>query len=118
MNPAIYIAIFLPIFIVVLQQNQNKKLIIKQKIISNKRSGVNVEMLELAKRFIDKECLIYTFNSQLTGMIKEVSDGALLVDNGKNVEIINLDYIIRIREYPKGKNGKKKSIVLDWLLLK
>ena len=28
-------------------------------------------------------------------------------------EAINLDFVLRIREYPKKKNGKKKSVVLD-----
>ena len=28
-------------------------------------------------------------------------------------EIINLEYVTRIREYPRKKNGKKKEIVLD-----
>lgn len=70
-------------------------------------------MFELAQSFIGKECLIYTFNSQLSGILKEVTSGALLLDNGKTTEIVNLDYIVRIREYPVGKNGKKKSVVLD-----
>ena len=29
------------------------------------------------------------------------------------IEALNLDFVIRIREYPKNKKGKKKSIVLD-----
>ena len=28
-------------------------------------------------------------------------------------EIINLDFVTRIRQYPKKKNGKKKSVVFD-----
>ena len=72
-------------------------------------------MKELAKRFIDKECLIYAFDSnrQFDGIIKEVTDGAILIEKGDTVEAINLDFVIRIREYPKNKNGKKKSVVLD-----
>lgn len=71
-------------------------------------------MRELAKRFIDKECLIYTFNSnQLEGVIKEVTDGAILVEKAGTVEAVNLDFIIRIREFPKTKKGKKKSVVFD-----
>ena len=72
-------------------------------------------MIELAKRFIGKECLIYSFDSnhQFTGMIKEVSDGAILIENNGSVEAVNLDFVIRIREYPKNKKGKKKSVVLD-----
>ena len=72
-------------------------------------------MIELAKRFIGKECLIYSLGngSQLEGTIKEVSDSAILIEKGGTIEAINLDYVTRIREYPKNKKGKKKSIVLD-----
>ena len=72
-------------------------------------------MKELAKRFIDKECLITAFDSnhQFEGVIKEVSDNAILVEKKESVEEINLDFVIRIREYPRNKKGKKKSVVLD-----
>ena len=71
-------------------------------------------MYELAQKFIGKECLIYTFNSsQLTGVIKEVNEGGILIENGDTLEAVNFDFIVRIREYPRKKNGKKKSLVLD-----
>ena len=72
-------------------------------------------MKALAKRFIDKECLITAFDSnhQFEGVIKEVSDNAILVEKKESVEAINLDFVIRIREYPRNKKGKKKSVVLD-----
>lgn len=72
-------------------------------------------MKELAERFISKECLIYSFDCsrQFEGVIKEVSDSAILVERNGAVEAINLDFVIRIREYPKNKKGKKKSVVLD-----
>lgn len=40
-------------------------------------------------------------------MILSLALGALLG------ELINLDFVTRIREYPRKKNGKKKSVVLD-----
>ena len=66
-------------------------------------------MKELAKRFIDKECLITAFDSnhQFEGVIKEVSDSAILVEKKEAVEAINLDFVIRIREYPKKKRQEK-----------
>ena len=72
-------------------------------------------MKELAKRFIDKECGIYSFdgNHQYQGVIKEVTDGAILVETNGKIDALNLDFVIRIREYPIKKNGKKKSVVLD-----
>ena len=71
-------------------------------------------MIELAKNFIGKECLIYTFNGlQVEGVIKDISGNALLVENKGNTEVLNLDFVIRIREYPRNKKGKKKSVVID-----
>ena len=73
------------------------------------------KMKELAKRFIGKECLIYSFDGgrQFEGIIKEVDENAMLIEKNGELEAINLDFVIRIREYPKNKNGKKKSIVVD-----
>ena len=70
-------------------------------------------MVELAKRFMDKECIIYTLNSQMNGVIKEVTESAILVESNSVQECVNLDFVIRIREYPRNKKGKKKSVVLD-----
>ena len=70
-------------------------------------------MLELAKRFIGKDCIISAFDSnhQFDGIIKEVTDGAVLIEKDGKLEAINLDFVIRIREYPRNKKGKKKAIV-------
>lgn len=75
----------------------------------------NTQMKELATKFIGKECLIYAFDSnhQFDGVIKEVTDGAILLEKNSKIEAINLDFIIRIREYPRKKNGKKQSVILD-----
>ena len=84
-------------------------------MIEKRKSEGNPEMKELAKRFIEKECLISSFdgNHQFEGVIKEVTDGAILVEKDGKLEALNLDFVIRIREYPKNKKGKKKSVVLD-----
>ncbi len=72
-------------------------------------------MKELATKFIDKECIIYSFDGshQYEGVIKEVTDGAILIEKDGKIEVLNLDFVIRIREYPRNKNGKKKSVILD-----
>lgn len=69
-------------------------------------------MIELAKRFIGKECIISAFDSnhQFEGVIKEVSEGAILIEKDGKLEVINLEFVIRIREYPRNKNGKKKLV--------
>ena len=72
-------------------------------------------MKALAARFIGKECVISAYDGghQYTGIIKEVNDGAILVEKEGKLEAINLDFVIRIREYPTNKNGKRKSVILD-----
>ena len=78
---------------------------------------LNSAMKELAKQFIGKECMIYTIasnDSNIQGVIREIGDGGMLIEKTTGEkEIINLDFITRIREYPRKKNGKKKGIVLD-----
>ena len=96
MNSDIYIYIymlcFLSLIVLLLLNNKKEKRAIIRKI--SKRN-------------------IYTFDSQIAGIVKEVSDGAMLIENNQNTEVINLDFVVRIREYPKDKKGKRKSVVLD-----
>ena len=74
-------------------------------------------MKELAKQFIGEECIIYTITSNdgsVQGVIKEIDDGGMIVErNSGEREIINLDFVTRIRENPKKKHGQKKSVVFD-----
>ena len=114
MNFATYLPIFL-LFVIIFIVLRNRKRIIAKKTIERKRNGDKNKMKELAKRFIDKECVITSFDNGKTfdGIIREVTDGALLIEKDGKAEAINLDFVIRIREYPKNKNGKKKSVILD-----
>ena len=92
-----------------------QRIVAARKIIEKRKLGGNTEMKELATRFIDKECVIYAFDSshQYMGVIKEVTDGAILVEKDGKLEAINLDFVIRIREYPTNKKGKKKAVIWD-----
>ena len=115
MNPATYIPIImLWVIIFIMFRNRHKAAIVR-KVIERRKTKGKTEMKELALRFINKECLIYAFDSshQYEGVIKEVTDGAILIEKDGKLEAINLDFVIRIREYPVKKNGKKKSVVLD-----
>ena len=112
--PTYYIPIIV-MFIIIFVLLRNQKAVVAKKIIEKRKTEGNTEMVELAKRFIDKECLIYSFDSnhQFIGTIKEVSNGAVLIEKDGKLEAVNLDFVIRIREYPRNKKGKKKSVVLD-----
>ena len=90
---------------------------IRQFLNRKRQNKENDEMKELAKRFIGEECLIYTITSNdgsLQGVIREIGDGGMVVEKKSGeMEIVNLDFVTRIRQYPRKKNGKKKEIVLD-----
>lgn len=106
--------IVLIIIIVALILLQTRRAVIARKIIEKRKMEDNTQMKELAKKFIDKDCVIYAFDSnyKFDGVIKEVTDGAILLEKNGKIEAINLDFVIRIREYPKNRKGKK-SLVLD-----
>ena len=85
--------------------------------IRRKRKKETEAMEALAKQFTGKECIIYTITSNdgsVQGTIKEVSAGGMLVEDAQGqLQVVNLEYVTRIREYPRTKKGKKKSVILD-----
>lgn len=52
-------------------------------------------------------------DSQITGIVKEINENWAKIENNSNTQLINLEFVTRIREYPTNKNGKKKSIITD-----
>lgn len=114
MNPGVYIPIIVLWIIIYITLRNNRKVVILRKIIKNRKAGGKTEMKELAERFVGKECLISAFDGhQYDGILKEVTNGAILIEKKERLEAVNLDFVFRIREFPRNKNGKKKSIVLD-----
>lgn len=120
MNPTIWIWIFLPLFIMLFtqyqtQKRENQRHILKA-IKSHKKKG-GADVGEVIKRFIGKECIITIMNENVIGIIEAMEDNWIVISSIESgtkdgTEIINTDYISRIREYPKNKKGKKKLIVV------
>lgn len=106
-----YIGVFIIFIVLGVIYRQERLRIIKRKI--DKRKGRKTEMLKLAEQFIGKRCLFYTFNSQVAGTVKEIGENGILIEEKENLQIINPDYIVRIREYPKNKKGKYKDVIFD-----
>lgn len=72
-------------------------------------------MKTLAEQFIGKDCLIYTIPSNdviVKGIITQVTDNGITVDYNGKTEAVNLEYVTRIREWPKNSKGKKKNTFL------
>ena len=117
MNGNTYL-ILLAVFLLVIIPwiTRRRKLAAVRHILNQKKQNKeNREMKELAKRFIGEECIIYTITSNdgsVQGVIKEIDDGGMIIErNSGEREIVNLDFVTRIREYPRNKKGKKKAII-------
>jgi thioredoxin 1 len=52
-------------------------------------------------------------NPSLASEFSVYSIPTLVILKDGKIEALNLDFVMRIREYPRKKNGKKKSVVLD-----
>lgn len=108
------ILLFIIIFVFMLRKKQ-RTLAIAHHIKKQKKEILIMETL--AKKFIDKECIIYTITSNegtIQGIIREVTaSGMLIEDSQGQQQAVNLEYVTRIREFPRNKKGKKKSLVLD-----
>lgn len=72
-------------------------------------------------RYLNQEVLIYTNSTggtvagTIECMLEEIGDGWVRISQGeeRNESIINIANIVRIREYPRNKNGKKKLMIFE-----
>ena len=113
MQNSIWIAVFLLIILPMLERRRRRNAIIKHVLYNKKRNKENNNMKELAKQFIGKECIVYTVTGSdgiVKGTIKDVADDGIIIERGDGIEAVNLDYVTRIREWPRKANGKKKAI--------
>lgn len=108
----ILLALFLLVIIPWIMR-QRRLAAVRHILNQKKQNKENSEMKELAKRFIGEECIIYTITSNdgsVQGVIKEIDDGGMVIEKKTGeLEIINLDFVTRIRQYPRKKNGKKRT---------
>ena len=69
-------------------------------------------MNHMIEKFIGKDCLISLGSgSNADGVVKSVSDNWVELESKDGLQAVNIDYISRIREYPKNKNGKRKVVI-------
>ena len=115
MDSAVWICVFLPLFFAIFVADEEhrkllkrKKLFIMKDFIKRERK-CGVKMSEVIKRFIGKECIITTMNENVNGVIEALEDNWVIVSPSKknpdSKEIIKVDYISRIREYPRNKKS-------------
>ena len=72
-----------------------------------------IAMNKIVMDYIGKECLVYTINNtSVSGVVESVEDSWVTIRSfdGQSTEAVNIEYVTRIREYPKSKKGKRKAI--------
>lgn len=112
---SLYIILLALILLVIIPWIKRRRRLAAVKHILNqkKQKKENSIMKELAQRFIGKECLIYTIasdNNSVNGTIKEITDNGILVEKDGYLQVVNLEFVTRIREWPRNSKGKKKQI--------
>ncbi len=110
---------FIALFLIILSQKRRQRRLaalvhrVHKKNIEKNGLKENKKMKELAEKFVGKECIVYTIlgsEGVIKGLITEVTDEGLLIDYKGNLQAVNLEYVTRIREWPRNAKGKKKSI--------
>ncbi len=112
MNSTYLCCLVLLLLILYQQKKERDSFAFHTAIKMKKRKGAAV-MGGVIEAYIGKDCIVYTLNSQVNGVVKEVRDGWVLIDNGKDIDAVNLEYVVRVRQYPKNKKGKRAAIVTD-----
>lgn len=89
---ALYLCVFLPLL-------RAGNITAKRIATRKKRNGGN--MIELVQKFIGKKCVICMFDNSFgeTYLVKEcVGNGILVQDKSGAERLLNLDYVVQLRE--------------------
>ena len=105
------ILLWVVIFILIIQRKKVQRLFNILRIKRKKKGSA--DMNHMIEKFIGKDCLINLGSGSVAdGVVKSVAEGWVELE-GKdgNLQAVNVDYISRIREYPKNKKGKRKVVI-------
>ena len=108
---SVYFVLFVAVFLLYIPQKKRRRYvadrhIVKNRIINHKR---RIVMKELVQRFIGKDVYIKLLEGTADGVVTEVTDNGVVLDNNGKLQVVNLDYVMKVREYPH-KNGKRATI--------
>ncbi len=105
---------WLLLFLLLIFTIKSKKEIWRAITVKIKRKKGDTEMQELAERFVGKDVYMKIVGGETEdGILTEVVDNAAVLEKNGKSRIVNLDYVIRLMEYPKNKKGKRKELILD-----
>ena len=105
--------IFILLFVIPAKRAlQHRQVMVSKWNRIKRRKGENA-MNELVKGYIGKEVIIWAGNSSgINGTITKIEENWIEIEDKYGTQILNTDYISRIQEYPRNKNGKKKAVVV------
>lgn len=110
----VYFILFVAIFLIYLPRKKKRRYAANRQMLKNKiadKKGIGREIMrELAERFVGKDVYIKLLEGTVDGVISEVTDSGIVLENNGNAQVVNLDYVMTIREYPHNKNGKRAAI--------
>ena len=114
MNWYLWFIIFLLLFVIpAMRARRRRRIRTAKRNRIKRRKGVNT-MNEMIKEYIGKEVIVTDgYSTGVVGVVVRVEENWLeLEEKNGNKQIVNTDYISRIKEYPRNKNGKKKAVVV------
>ena len=107
-----YIIFFVILYLCIILPRQNAMRRMRVKLAKRRRNKEENPMHTLIMNYIGKECVLTIPNQgSVAGVIKQIKENWVEIETAEGLEVVNLDYISRVREYPKNKNGKKKLII-------
>lgn len=113
MNPSFFPTYFIIFMVIFLALNEARKNRLLKIIRDKKKKRGTAPMNEVINAYIGKDCVIYLSNSSsvITGNLISLNDNWITVKTKDGNEILNIDYIVRLKEHPVNKKGKKKEII-------
>lgn len=90
--------LWIVVFLLIILAHRHEKIVLR--IRRRRRRKENIDMNELVQRFLGKNCIIYlgTTGGDLRGTIEAVEGNWVSVRTKESTEVVNLDYICRIKE--------------------
>ena len=102
-NTWIVLGLLLLCVLLVLQQRKRNWAAQYLKLRGRKEGLV---MTEAVKKLIGRECYFYLLSGEVTGIVREVEGRSVVVETRRETQVVNLDFVMRVREIPEKKRKK------------
>lgn len=108
-----WILIFILLFVIPAKRAwQHRQAMVSKRNRVKRRKGEST-MNELIRSYIGKEVIIWASSSSgVTGTLTKIEENWVELEDKYGTQILNTDYISRIQEYPRNKNGRKKTVIV------